>query len=124
MPISDPDSFVEFVGQQTGDTLRLVLFCTPDDYRTAYVRDDVQDAYSNPEVDGLVAYLRELTDPALPTSIKDTTGDLESIVLTYDDAVGVVLPVADGNVLVSLDPSAASQLHDFTVSCQEYLAEM
>lgn len=124
MPIHDYDSFVQFVGQQAGDKLRLVLFATPNDFHTAYVRDDVQTAYSNPQVDGLVTYMRELTNPDLPKSIKETTGDLESIVLTYDDAVGVVLPVPDGNVLVSLEPSAASQLHEFTTSCQEFLAQM
>ena len=124
MPISSPESFVEFVRQQAGDTLRLVLFCTPENYRVGYVRDDVKGAYTGDQVDDLVAYLQEIMGPEMSAAILRTTGELESVVLTYESAVGVVLPATGGHVLVSLDPTAASQLHDFTESCQDFLSEV
>jgi hypothetical protein len=123
MPIADPDSFVDFVGQQAGDSLRMVLFSTPDSYHIAYARDDLRDTYTGGQADEIVAYMRAVTDPEMPDPIKETTGELESLVLTFEHAVGIVLPVTDGNVLVSLDPTAASQLHDFTSSCQEFLTD-
>jgi hypothetical protein len=124
MSTTDPERFVEFVGREAGPALRLVLVCEPESHRVAYAREDLQEQYRTTEIADLAAYIREATAAEIPDSISSVIGDLDAVVLCYESAVGVLFPVGDARVLASLDPTAASQLHEFAHSCQAFLDEM
>lgn len=124
MSTTDPERFVEFVGREAGAALRLVLVCEPESHRVAYAREDLQEQYRTAEIADLAAYIREATAADIPDSISAVIGDLDAVVLCYESAVGVLFPVGDTQVLASLDPTAASQLHEFAHSCQAFLDEM
>ena len=49
------------------------------------------------------------------------TGDSSSIEYVREDVVALVFPLAEGNVLVTVNPTAAQDLHEFAAACKEFL---
>ena len=120
---SEPGRFTEFVQRQAGETLRLVVRFTDDSSTVEYVREDVAQRYSKDEFDDIVEDARTYAGHSHSDVVKEAAGDLYCQVICFEHVVALVFPRDRGNTLVTMDPAAAQNLHEFASACEEFLQE-
>lgn len=121
---ANPDRFVAFLTERTGDSLRAVRLYTSDSHRSLYARDDVRERLADRDIDRFVTRAREELDEHADGTWWFTAGDLEATVRVFRELVLVNLLVSEEHgILVSLDATVASQLHAFVHDCQEWLTD-
>lgn len=114
------DELLEYLQDRAGDALRVIGWYSDDDWGTLFVRDDLdRDAVQN-RLDYIAHQLSNRRgskgDPLAPL------GDEQAMVQVRERAVVIRFPMAgEGGILVSLDTTAARNLHEFVVDCAERL---
>ena len=120
----NPDRFVAFLDERTGESLRAVRLYSRDSHRSLYARDDVRRQTADRDVSRLVDRARTELDEHADDVWWFTTGDLEATVRVFRGSVVVNLFASkDHGVLVSLDATATSKLHSFIHDCKTWLAD-
>lgn len=117
------DRFVSFLEQKAGDALRLVVEFTDDTYTVEYVRADIAQGYSNDEFGSIIDDAREYADIPHSDTVVEAAGDLHCQVVCFENVVSLIFPRAQGDMLVTLDPTAAQNLHSFASACTNFLQE-
>lgn len=120
---SQPDQFTEFLQRQAGETLRLVVEFTADEYTVEYVREDVAQQYSNQEFGSIIDDARKHAGLTHSDVVLEAAGELYCQVICFEAVVALVFPRGRGHTLVTLDPMAAQNLHTFATACENFLDE-
>jgi len=120
---SQPDQFTQFLKRQAGDALRLVVHFTTDSHSVSYVRENIAHQYSNNEFVHIIDDARKYASVAHSDVVTDSAGPLYCQVVCFEDIVGLVFPRTAEDTLVTLDPTAAENLHNFASSCEDFLQE-
>lgn len=115
------DALLDYLREEAGSALRVVIWYTADDFGGLYVRDDLD----REAVVDRARYLSErLTigpDP-LDGSPMESLGEERAMVQVREEAVIIRFPVtADRGLVVSLDVEAARDLHEFVTECTSRL---
>ena len=117
------DQFTRFLKQKAGDALRLVVEFTDDTYTVEYVREDIAQRYSNDEFGSIIDDAREYADITHSDTVLEAAGALHCQVVCFENIVSLVFPRAQADMLVTLDPTAAQNLHSFASACTNFLRE-
>lgn len=120
---SQPNPFTQFLKRQAGDTLRLVVEFTDEGYTAEYAREDVAQKYSNREFDSIIDDARKYASLAHSEAVIESAEGLYCQVVCFEDIVTLVFPRDHEDTLVTLDPTAAQNLHNFASACENFLQE-
>lgn len=111
---------VEFLQSRAGEYLRGAVHYTGDDYEVLYLRDDVEQKYSEADLDALFSYWRRRN--AGQGDEPFSLGNLHSTVQLYDG--GLLFHFTQGDELgtvITLDPEAGRDIVTFVTECLEQL---
>lgn len=119
----EEDAVTEFLRRKSGDALRSVAYVTSDGYEFSYVREDVREQYSE-EI--LETIFDDLADEALDAKHEESQyqlGALGCVVRCFAEGIVINFPRGDEpNLVLSMDPAAAAQLHSFVGDCHRLLS--
>jgi hypothetical protein len=109
-----PDQFLEYLQRRAGETLRAVMLFTESNYKHLYLRDDLEESYSEQHHPKIAKRMRRETDCTYGTESELQVGELDSITLVFDEAIVLIFPATKTRgAAVSLDRGAGSQLFEF-----------
>lgn len=122
MPTSNND-FVEFLQEEAGDYLRSILYFDGQDYEMAYVRDDIQDEYTERDRERIVESLLAEAHARNQEEELYVHGELNCIVKSFEHAVELHFPkgIYSGTA-VALDIEAARDLSGLITNIVERTA--
>ncbi|MFC7166858.1 DUF7522 family protein [Halospeciosus flavus] len=106
------EQIVALLQDEVGDHLRSVIGYTSETYTIHYIRKDVEDAYSEENLDQVLEELRleTLEKEYLNTIFQEMHGDFEYRLDMFGDAVEMNFVVADGEGLeVAIDRAYFAQ---------------
>ncbi|MFB6304538.1 MAG: hypothetical protein ABEH47_05180 [Haloferacaceae archaeon] len=114
------ERLARFCRERARANLRIVVGYGAETYVIAHIRDDLRDRYTGPEVERMLAALRNAHDDLwVPAFIDSAVGPPKATVHYFGDAVVVQLLVdADHGFVASFDREASPTLAEFVEECR------
>jgi hypothetical protein len=116
----------EFFEQQAGEHLRSIVKYEQDSSEFVYLRDDIDDRYTNEEIERAVddSRMESLWTSLYSTLFSGDHGELTCMVKCYENVVEMNFVLADGvGAAVALDADAMSEAHGLVADAREIVVE-
>ncbi|WP_335998526.1 DUF7522 family protein [Halorientalis halophila] len=121
MPKSAANELVEFLDDRAGEYLRGAVHYSESDYEVLYLRDDVNERYTDETLAELFEYYRE-QNRAREREKPFDLGNDHCTVDFYDEAILFHFTQGDDvGTVITLDPGAGRDVNQFIVECLEQL---
>jgi hypothetical protein len=121
MPESSARELVRFLRRRSGDTLRSAAYYDADSFELLYRDDTVTHAYSEDDIERIADRMRETIRQSRAERLFDL-GGFDCSLLCFEDGVVFHFPQGrDRGTIISLDITAARQLHTFVEECSRQI---
>lgn len=116
----------EFFGERANDNLRSIVHYEREGFDVVYLRDDVDELYSEEEIETAIddARMESLTAPIYEGTYSEAHGDLTCMVKCFKNVIEINFALADGvGVAVGLDAAAMTGTHGLVAEAREIVVE-
>jgi len=121
MPEESANRLVTFLEEQAGEHLRGAIHYSEDDYRSLYLRDDIDALYSDADMNELYRYYSEQSK-VQNAEEPFTLGECHCNVSFYDDAILFHFSQGDHiGTVITLEPEAGRDIVGFITQCLRLL---